>query len=53
MAKNPSVNRRSAMPAFTDKVLTDQELTDIYAYLKSFQAPKTTAIPLLDSLREK
>ena len=42
-----------AMPAFTDKVLADQELTDIYAYLKSIQAPKTTAIPLLDSLREK
>src|SRR5215470_13600420 len=42
-----------AMPAFTDKVLTDQELTDIYAYLKSVQAPKTTAVPLLDQLREK
>jgi mono/diheme cytochrome c family protein len=42
-----------AMPAFTDKVLTDQELTDIYAYLKSVQAPKTTAVPLLDSLKEK
>jgi mono/diheme cytochrome c family protein len=39
-----------AMPAFTDKVLTDQELTDIYAYLKSVQAPKTTAVPLLDQL---
>jgi len=42
-----------AMPAFTDKVLTDQELTDIYAYLKSVQAPKATAIPLLHQLREK
>jgi mono/diheme cytochrome c family protein len=42
-----------SMPAFTDKVLTDQELTDIYAYLKSVQAPKTTAVPLLDQLREK
>jgi mono/diheme cytochrome c family protein len=42
-----------AMPAFTDKVLTDQELTDIYAYLKSVQAPKTTNVPLLDQLREK
>jgi mono/diheme cytochrome c family protein len=42
-----------AMPAFTEKVLTDQELTDIYAYLKSVQAPKTTAVPLLDQLREK
>jgi mono/diheme cytochrome c family protein len=42
-----------AMPAFTDKVLTDQELTDIYAYLKSVQAPKTANVPLLDQLREK
>ena len=42
-----------AMPAFTDKVLTDQELTDIYAYLKSVQAPKTTAVPLLDQLKDK
>src|SRR5579885_682857 len=24
-----------AMPAFTEKILSDQELTDIYAYLKS------------------
>jgi mono/diheme cytochrome c family protein len=42
-----------AMPAFTDKVLTDQELTDIYAYLKSLQAPKTANVPLLDQIREK
>src|SRR6266481_4782470 len=26
------------MPAFTEKILTDQELTDIYAYLKSLPA---------------
>ena len=42
-----------SMPAFTEKVLTDQELTDIYAYLKSVQAPKTANVPLLDQLREK
>src|SRR5580658_2817464 len=28
-----------AMPAFTAKVITDAELTDIYAYLKSIPAP--------------
>ncbi len=42
-----------SMPAFTDKVLTDQELTDIYAYLKSVQAPKAATVPLLNQLREK
>jgi mono/diheme cytochrome c family protein len=42
-----------SMPAFTDKVLTDQELTDIYAYLKSVQAPKAANVPLLNQLREK
>jgi acetolactate synthase I/II/III large subunit len=42
-----------AMPAFTDKVLTDQELTDIHAYLKSVQAPKAANVPLLNQLREK
>jgi len=28
------------MPAFTEKVATDQELADIHAYLKSLPAPK-------------
>jgi mono/diheme cytochrome c family protein len=43
-----------AMPAFTAKVLSDQELTDIYAYLKSFPAAKASKeIPLLDQLRLK
>jgi mono/diheme cytochrome c family protein len=41
-----------AMPAFTDKVLPDQELTDIYAYLKTLPAPKPSKdIPLLNDLR--
>jgi mono/diheme cytochrome c family protein len=40
------------MPAFTDKVISDQQLTDIYAYLKTFPAPILAKdIPLLDSLR--
>ena len=40
------------MPAFTDKVISDQQLTDIYAYLKTFPAATPAKdIPLLDSLR--
>jgi mono/diheme cytochrome c family protein len=43
-----------AMPAFTAKVLSDQELSDIYAYLKSFPAAQPAKdIPLLNQLREK
>jgi len=41
-----------AMPAFTEKVVTDAQLTDIYAYLKSIPAPKAVKdIPLLDQLK--
>jgi mono/diheme cytochrome c family protein len=41
-----------AMPAYTDKVVTDQELTDIHAYLKTLPAPKPVKdIPLLDQLK--
>lgn len=41
-----------AMPAFTDKVLSDAELTDIYAYLRSIPPPKAIKdIPLLDELK--
>jgi len=40
------------MPAFTEKVATDAELTDIYAYLKSIPPPKAVKdIPLLDQLK--
>src|SRR2546421_2170572 len=42
------------MPAFTEKILSDRELTDIYAYLKSLpaaQAPKD--IPLLQQIRDR
>lgn len=42
-----------AMPAFTDKVLSDQEVKDIYAYLKSLPGPKPVKdIPLLDQIRK-
>jgi mono/diheme cytochrome c family protein len=41
-----------AMPAYTDKVITDQELTDIHAYLKSLPAPKPAKdIPLLNQIK--
>jgi mono/diheme cytochrome c family protein len=40
------------MPAFTEKVLPDKDLTDIYAYLKSLPAAKPAKdIPLLDQLK--
>ena len=43
-----------SMPAFTEKVLSDRELTDIYAYLKSFPAAKPAKdIPLLNQMRDK
>ena len=43
-----------AMPAYSDKVLSDQELADIHAYLKSMPAPKAAKdIPLLQQLKEK
>ena len=41
-----------AMPAFSDKVLSDQEVNDIYAYLKTMPAPKPAKdIPLLNQMR--
>ena len=40
------------MPAFTEKLISDQELTDILAYLKSLQAAKAPKdIPLLNQLQ--
>jgi mono/diheme cytochrome c family protein len=40
------------MPAYTEKILSDQELTDIYAYLKSLPAAKAPKdIPLLDQIK--
>jgi mono/diheme cytochrome c family protein len=41
-----------AMPAYIAKVITDQELTDIWAYLKTLPGPKPVKdIPILNSLR--
>ena len=42
------------MPAYTQKVLPDQELRDIFAYLKTLPAAKPSKeIPLLDQLRDR
>lgn len=41
-------NTSGAMPPFTKQVLSDAQLADIYAYLKSIPAsPKADSIPLL------
>ncbi len=40
-----------AMPAFTEKVVSDQDVADIYAYLKTIPAPKPVRdIPLLNQI---
>jgi mono/diheme cytochrome c family protein len=42
------------MPAYTDKVITDQELTDIHAYLQTMPKAKPVKdIPLLNALEKK
>jgi mono/diheme cytochrome c family protein len=42
------------MPAFTEKVMSDQDLTDVWAYLKTIPAPKAVKdIPLLNELKSK
>jgi mono/diheme cytochrome c family protein len=43
-------NSNGAMPPFREAILSDQDLTDIYAYLQSLPAPKSASdIPLLNS----
>ena len=40
------------MPAFTEKILSDQELTDIFAFVRSLPAAKAASdIPLLRSMK--
>jgi len=42
-----------AMPAYTDKVITDQELTDIHAYLQTMAKAKPAKdIPLLQQFQK-
>ena len=35
------------MPPFSDKILSDGDLADIYAYLQSIPKPDVNSIPLL------
>ena len=40
-----------AMPAFSEKVVSDQDVADIYAYLKTIPVPKPVKdIPLLNQI---
>jgi len=39
------------MPAYIDKVLSDQELADIWAYVKSLPVKQAKDIPLLTELK--
>src|SRR5215813_10052963 len=42
------------MPAYTEKIASDQDLKDIYAYLKSFPPSKTVKdIPLLNEMKRR
>src|SRR5579872_7021794 len=42
------------MPAFTEKVMSDRQLTDVYAFLKTIPPPKPSKdIPLLNDLHGK
>ena len=41
------------MPALADSVISDQDLTDVYAYLRTVSPPKATKdIPLLNQLKD-
>ena len=43
-----------AMPAYIDKVISDQELTDIWAYLKTLPGPKPVKdIPILSEIKSE
>ena len=42
------------MPALTDKVISDADLTDIFAYLRTIASPMATSdIPLLNQLKDR
>ena len=40
-----------AMPAYIDKVLSDQELADLWAYVKSLPAKQAKDVPMLMELK--
>ena len=42
-----------AMPALTEKMISDQDLADIYAYLRTIPTPKSSQdIPILGELKK-
>ncbi len=48
------VRRPARMAAYSDTVVSDAELADIYAFLRALPAPKAvTDIPLLEQMRKK
>ncbi len=43
-----------AMPAYIDKIISDQELTDIWAYVKTLPGPKPVKdIPILNEAKNQ
>jgi mono/diheme cytochrome c family protein len=45
-------NTNGAMPPFKEAIISDTELTDVYAYLQSLPQPKAVSdIPLLNGIR--
>jgi|SRR5690348_3243520 mono/diheme cytochrome c family protein len=41
-----------SMPAYIDKIISDQELTDVWTYLKTLPGPKPVKdIPLLNEIK--
>ena len=43
-----------AMPAYIDKIISDQELTDIWAYVKTLPGPKPVKdIPILNAAKNE
>jgi mono/diheme cytochrome c family protein len=45
---------RRSMPPYTEKVLSNQDLADIYAYLRTIPAaPEFTSIPLLNGMLQR
>jgi mono/diheme cytochrome c family protein len=43
------IRRPRTMPAYSDKVISDREATDVWAYIKTFpEPPPVKSIPLLN-----
>jgi mono/diheme cytochrome c family protein len=45
------VRKPRQMPPYSPKIMTDQELLDVYAYIKSFpEPPPLSSVPILNDL---